>query len=505
VNLIGDFSLAASFTVEKGAREAGMNIQMDSQLELVRSGREVQARARGGFKHLSGNCVIGLLDHLGHGNLGDEATFTTFMSNIKTRVPGAKFVGLSLNPVDTFSRHGIPSFAIRRDSKLPPETAVSAEPAPTVKDKIKKVLAKVPFLLSSLQALNTILVRHPKALVAEVLFLIESLRVLRPLDLLIISGGGQLLDSWGGPWSFPYTLFKWVVLARLCGIRCCFVSVGAGPLQKKLSRSLIKFALQLSDYNSFRDDRSQAMVREDGFKGDTRVRPDCVYSLNVNSFLVESFRRGLNGAVGISPMIYCDPRVYWEKDQFTYNSLINKLGQFGTGLLERGYCLSLFSSDTRIDLPAIADLRKALCRDSVTQRVDQSQISEPRVHTTDDLLSAISKVDYIVTCRFHGVIFAQLLNKPVIALSHHQKVATLMSDLGLSEFCLDIKTSDSRLMAMTFQRLEENQEAIKARMASKVDQYSLELAEQFDELFSCRPETEAEGKPMYKESNRRDY
>ena len=57
---------------------------------------------------------IGLLDHVGGGNLGDDATLTAVTQNIKTRWPHAQIAGFSMNPTDTEKRHGIPSYAIRR-------------------------------------------------------------------------------------------------------------------------------------------------------------------------------------------------------------------------------------------------------------------------------------------------------------------------------------------------------------------------------------------------------
>ena len=57
---------------------------------------------------------IGLLDHAGGGNLGDDATQTAVIQNIKTRWPHAQIAAFSMNPADTEKRHGIPSYAIER-------------------------------------------------------------------------------------------------------------------------------------------------------------------------------------------------------------------------------------------------------------------------------------------------------------------------------------------------------------------------------------------------------
>lgn len=57
---------------------------------------------------------IGLLDHVGGGNLGDDTTQTAVIQNIKTRWPHAQIAGFSMSPSDSRVRHGIRSYAIRR-------------------------------------------------------------------------------------------------------------------------------------------------------------------------------------------------------------------------------------------------------------------------------------------------------------------------------------------------------------------------------------------------------
>jgi polysaccharide pyruvyl transferase WcaK-like protein len=71
----------------------------------------------------------------------------------------------------------------------------------------------------------------------------------------------------------------------------------------------------------------------------------------------------------------------------------------------------------------------------------------------------------------------------VLAISHHRKVATLMNDLGLSEYCVDIRTFDLDLLTHAFTRLIENRDAVKARMADEACRYEKALTIQFDRLF----------------------
>jgi polysaccharide pyruvyl transferase WcaK-like protein len=101
-----------------------------------------------------------------------------------------------------------------------------------------------------------------------------------------------------------------------------------------------------------------------------------------------------------------------------------------------------------------------------------------------DLLATMAGMDYVVTCRFHGVIFAHLLNKPVLAIAHHPKVAELMAGLELSSYCVDIQNFDENLLADRFASIVNNAEEIKSSMAARLTRNRQMLKSQFDELFS---------------------
>jgi polysaccharide pyruvyl transferase WcaK-like protein len=419
---------------------------------------------------------VGILDHLGGGNLGDDATQAAVMCNLRRRWPDCEIVGFSMNPSDTRSRHGIPSYPIRRETwdinyRPPKESGVhaNAETAPVKRHALRRVASRIKAAF-----------RGPTEAVPELFFLIRSFRLMRSFDVLIIGGGGQLLDSWGGPWKFPYTLFKWVSLAKLSKAKCYFMSVGAGPLEHGLSKTFIRYALRLADYVSFRDEKSRALAVRAGFTGDAQVWPDCVYSLDVPAAAPRDRETQPAPLVGVSPMAYCDPRHYYIQDLNVYKAFVQKLALFGSWL-SRDHRLTLFSTDISFDADTIEDLNGALKGEP---GMDWSSLltREPIVGI-ESLLSQMSCLDYIVTCRFHGVIFAHLKNIPVIAISHHPKVATLMTDIGLSEYCLDIHTFDTKQLVETFTRLVNNKVSIKARMAETLSRYKSSLTGHFDQLF----------------------
>jgi polysaccharide pyruvyl transferase WcaK-like protein len=424
--------------------------------------------------------AIGLLHHIGGGNLGDDATQAAVMLNIRRRWPHVTLIGFSANPDDTRKRHGIPAYAIRR---RPWTLGIRiGRTELTIKDNLKSVLSKNRLLFGLLSAIYSVVVKAPRGLSAELLFLARAFRLLRSVDLLIINGGGQLTE-WGGPWGFPYTLFKWTFLARLAKVKCVFLTVGAGPLTRPLSKFFARRALSFSSYASFRDQASHALARRIGFTGRSPVFPDSAYGLELPTLTGSgSTRAPGKPIVGLAPMPYCDPRAFHEKDQRVYTSFIRKLGLFASWLVRNDYRVSLFGSDIGTDPLAIEDLHNVLRADSELAPWIHSVIDEPAI-STEQLLNQMSSLDYVVTCRLHGVIFAHLLNKPVVAIAHHPKVATLMSDIGLGRYCLDIRTFDPDLLIATFTMAVRDSEEIKERMAERLVRYRRQLMQQFDDLF----------------------
>ena len=91
-------------------------------------------------------------------------------------------------------------------------------------------------------------------------------------------------------------------------------------------------------------------------------------------------------------------------------------------------------------------------------------------------------MDYVVTCRFQGVISAHLLNKPILAVARHPKVTELMTGLELSDYCVDIRDFNVSWLTEKFSSMVNNAEEIKSRMAASLMKNRKQLRNQFDEF-----------------------
>ncbi len=87
-------------------------------------------------------------------------------------------------------------------------------------------------------------------------------------------------------------------------------------------------------------------------------------------------------------------------------------------------------------------------------------IHEP-ASSIEQLLSQIAETDMVVATRFHNVLLALVFTKPVIAISFHHKCASLMEEMGLSDYCQDINHINAKRLIEQFQELEKNAESLK--------------------------------------------
>lgn len=433
---------------------------------------------------LPNSCRIGLLEHCGTGNLGDDATVTTVLQQINSRWPAASVVGLSLDPEDSERRHGIPCFPIRQ-SVFPFEQEWSATSHPASSgryaQRLKSGLKKTGPLFRCVKAIRNTLIVRPAKFIKETLFLGQSLLLACELDMIVICGGGQLLD-WGGPWAFPYTLFKWVLLAKLAHAKCIFLNNGAGPLDAPLSRWFVRRALAMADYVSLRDRVSAEFIRKIGFRRKIAVVADSAWSLRLPDGLATRQPEPKQELViGIAPMAYGDSSRHWVDDRSGYWRLIEELAEFSGRMLDRGHRIALFSSDIWFDSQAIADLDAAIHRKYPAVAPDR--VVRERVTGIGDLLASLKSLDCYVTCRFHGVVFASLLNVPALALSPHPKVTTLMEDMDLADYCVDISRFSADDLVDRFDRLQADLKRVKSRISRHVTRSQSQLASQFDGLF----------------------
>ena len=408
---------------------------------------------------------IAFFGHFGRGNFGNESTLQAMLCHLRHLAPDADFNCICTGPETVSATYGI-------DAEPSRSTIVKQW---TLRNRAARWWRKLVVGIPS-----------------ELYRWLSGPRTLWDAEALIVPGTGVLTDAftlleWG-----PYDMFRWAVTAKLCRCKLLFVSVGAGPIYSRRGRILVKAALFLADFRSYRDESTLQYLKGLGFHtGADPVYPDLAFSLPESLAPRSQEKRGRRLVVGVGLMEYAGKYSVASPDNAVFSAYLEKLVEFVGWLLARDYDVRLLIGDL-VDVPVKQEFRFLLKQRSVTYEEDRI-IDEP-VASVDDLLKQIASTDFVVATRFHNVLLSLLLNKPSIAISFHHKCSSLMNQMGLSQYCQDINRLNADRLIEQFCDLEKNAETLKPLIKDKADEFRRALDEQYERIFRVlRPDRQNEG------------
>jgi polysaccharide pyruvyl transferase WcaK-like protein len=429
---------------------------------------------------------IGVFGHTGNENLGDESITTAVIQNIRRRFEGADIVVFSIVPSDTCKRHDLPAFPLRRGaaSKSAAAKPVAAKSASNpANGGLRARLKNLPGAVATVRLLRDV-VRAPGRAFAETRFLLSSRRHLEALDLLIVAGSNQFLDRFGGPFAFPYTVVKWTALARSCGVPVVFMSVGAGPINSRLSTTQIRTALRMAEFISYRDAASHALVENASHQLGGTVCVDLAHDVQWTPDTTVAFSKPVDvtrPSVGINPMPVYDRR-YWDlPDDDKYNAYVGKMARFASRLVVEGYPIFFWTTQTK-DQDVARDVVAAMTPDAKSLLDLNRVFAFPT--TVSQLMTAISSGDLLVATRFHGAVLSIVAGRPVIAVCYYRKARDLLKAVGQARFAIMLDDLDEDDLYARFRELEADRARIAEELTDHNAAYCRTLKDQYDRVFS---------------------
>jgi polysaccharide pyruvyl transferase WcaK-like protein len=416
---------------------------------------------------------VGLLGPYGYGNLGDAAIQQAMIVNIRKRFNQVEIIGIcALNREAAQERYQIDVFPISRSSVHRKVRKIYVNEV-----KINKVKKVFFYAVSPVTRLLRALIGRTQEIVQEINHIVESIKFIKTLDSVFVSGGGQLDDYWGGSWGHPYALLKWALLTKIVRKKFYVVSVGAEPIRSKLSIFFIKRALLLSQYRSLRDNKSKCFIEGFGIKKNNRVFPDLAFSLPVARWK-NSFDASCKLTVAICPI---SSSAWQQKDDNAYHIYLNELVNLSTWLIENNFRISLFPSQLTMDPPVIEKVILSIKNRISAKR--ERQIVYKEVNNLKDLLIEINASDIVFASRLHGIILSLVMHKPVLAISYLPKVSTLMDEIKLSENCIEYDQFNLKWAIDRIISVKNNKETLTSKIRSTTNQYHDSLMEQYELIF----------------------
>ena len=400
-----------------------------------------------GHRRLSGPPRVGLFGLLGSGNIGNDASMEVVLRYLQTSHPGTVVDAMCRGPEEVTAKFGIGAVPLLWSQRYEGRAAGPGT-------KALKVLGKG-------------------------LDVFRTTAWVRKHDAVIVPGMGALEASLPlKPWQTPYAMFLLTVSGRLTGTKTAMVSVGANQISQRVTRWLFDTAARAAFYRSYRDQQSyDAMVHRGVDVSRDRVYPDLVFALPA-----PPYQPGDPSIVGLGVMAYSGTNTEQDRAraQEISGAYVAKMQRFTRWLLDNGRRVRLFVGDNLWDNTVV----DAIVTDARAHRpdLDETWVVAESITSFAELTQAMMPAGIVVATRYHNVMCALKLEKPVISVGYAAKNVAIMTDAGLGEFCQHSNNLDVDKLIEQFTELESRAEEVRHAIAKRNEQNRQLLGEQFAAL-----------------------
>lgn len=371
-------------------------------LLLSRSSGPLRESGRGMSRNLrqSGRAArgprIGLFCGYGIGNVGNDASLETAEKVIASETPGAQMVVITPFVDGAKARTSLP------------------------------VVAMNPSMQGALALDAHRLVKVGYFLIRESVETLRRIRLLASLDGVIAPGTGLLDDFAESPAGMPYAVLAWAFAARLTRRPFAMVGIGAGPLVNPASRLQMRFAARLATEVTYRDEASRAYMESvDPRTGEHAVVCDLVFA-DVLPGTGSAGRQDLSRrplTVGLGIMAYEG----WAGDN-NGSALVRYTTEMTR--VVRGIIIA-DGDEVRILVgQPIDDLAVEAVLAGLDDLEREHVVFAPAREFTD-LFREVARTDIVVATRYHNLVAALMMRRPVVSVSYAVKNPALLERVGM--------------------------------------------------------------------------
>ena len=384
-----------------------------------------------------------LLGYMGAGNFGNEGSLDAMIAALMRTSPQARLTCAVADPGPVAARTSLPALPFDRPR----------------------------FSQRWMRGLSRALLGMPSRLANAM----STLMVLRKQHAVVVPGTGILDDFGTGPRGMPSALLRWTVLARLCGVKVLFVSIGAGPIVNPRTRRLMRTAARLATFRSYRDPESKAFVASLGIDtSKDEVTPDVVFSLPPPASRAARSHDGPL-TIGIGVINYHGWHYDPVRSAATQDAYVGKITAFALRLVDLGHNVR-FLTGAEADWQVVERLR---ARISVARPdLASDRVASHRASNLTDVMNEAALCDIVIASRFHNVVCALIAARPVISIGYAAKNDQLLQEVGLDDCCQHIESLDIVRLEQQLSALLGRREAAAARIERVIGGYRTRLAEQ---------------------------
>jgi polysaccharide pyruvyl transferase WcaK-like protein len=395
----------------------------------------------------------------GSGNIGNEGTLAAFLSYMR-----------EMHPETTLSCFAVDAEAVERDHGVPAAQLMSFRADPLRDGPLIKI-AKAA---------------------SRVWDLPRTFKMMSHVDVLVVPGTGVLETKlMPSPWGLPYWLFLATLSCRLRGRRVVLVAVGAEYPTHPVTRRLYRWILRLSHYCSFRDEESRnAMTSLRGTGQRDAVVPDLTFAMPTSDiYWVRP------GHIAIGVISYDGAHDDPNRGAGVRGRYLESMTRLVTRLVDEGRTVSLFIGDVH-DQPVAVEIERSVRR--ARRELGSDAVTVSKADTLEGIMAEMAEAELVVASRFHNLICALKLAKPIVSLGYAGKNADLLKEFGLGEFTQPVDAFDVDRLSDQIAEARRGAPLVESHMVDTLQRFADSLDEQFrrlsDEFFSVAPKRRGWGR-----------
>lgn len=351
---------------------------------------------------------VALFGEFGIGNAGNDESCRTMLALLAHAAPGVDPVLIARDPQRARAILGVPAVAIAARPRRSPATG-----------RLGRAIAPVA---------------------GKAADLIHLWRVVGSADAVVVPGTG-LLDE--PRRRVPGGSLTWLsmvtAVARARHVPVAWLAIGGGRFAHRLPALVAATAARCATYRSYRDTTTRDALAA-VWAGAARdpVVPDVVYARADPPAPRPTTSGPWPAVVGVS-VIDLDP------DPTPGASRVELRDAYVASMAALVARLAGEGAQVRLLVADDADVAVVdrVCAGATVLGAPAAAMSRTRSADFDDIRRAVRECDVVVASRFHVLIAATLARRPVVALSHADKVDQLMATLGLDRFRLDVLAADA--------------------------------------------------------------
>lgn len=327
---------------------------------------------------------IGIVGNYGNDNNGDEAILLSLVKQVTATfgIETNQLTIFSNNPQQTSERYGVDSYPLYYRKGSAPKTFFE-----TYK---------------------------------------QNRPIVKKLDLLIIGGGGILMDLYRteAPLYGSYAM-----MAKQSKTPYVVYGCGAGPLQTNLGKWFIRNMCKYAQNVSVRDPESAQLLKSIGVTKQVDVIGDPAFSLRDGQAQPKT---SSPKKIGVTAVPYYNADYWPEGNEELYNNYITGMAKNLDKLAEgNDVDITFFATKFPQDANVTKDIQQLMTQSAKTSIMDENLLPS-------DILKVTEQQDIVIGTRLHSLILATCTETPIMAISYHHKVNDFMNLAELDKFSFPI-------------------------------------------------------------------